>query len=314
MRALAADLGGTHVTCAVVEDDRLLASKTMDSAGAVDLATMLPAMGGAFDSLLRDARLRPAVCSGVVLSFPGIVDTRSGRILATLGKYDDAPALDLAGWTQQRFGLPMRIENDARLALMGEHYAGAARGTDDAVMFTLGTGIGGTAMMHGKILRGAHAHAGSVGGHFVVDYKGRKCACGGIGCAEAEASGSRLQQIAEEWPGFSQSALAAAGKLNFLTVFRQASAGDAVAIAVRDKCLHVWTSTVVTAVNAYDPDVVVLGGAVMGSAAIIVPFVQNYVDEHVWATWGRPKVRAAELGNNAALLAAVPLLQENPAE
>ncbi len=75
------------------------------------------------------------------------------------------------------------------MALLGERYAGAGRGFDDIVMTTLGTGIGGAAMIGGKLLRGKHAQAGCLGGHIPVKFGGRQCTCGAIGCAEAEASG-----------------------------------------------------------------------------------------------------------------------------
>ena len=90
------------------------------------------------------------------MGFPGIVDTWSGTIHCTLRKYDDAPRQNLAARFQRSFGLPFRIENDARMALLGEHEAGAARGCGNVVMMILGTGIGTAAMIKGQLLRGAH--------------------------------------------------------------------------------------------------------------------------------------------------------------
>jgi glucokinase len=91
--------------------------------------------------------------------------------------------IDLAEWFIENVGLPARIENDARMALLGESYAGAARGFTDVVMMTLGTGIGGVAMIEGKLLRGKHAQAGCLGGHIPAVFNGRPCTCGAIGCA-----------------------------------------------------------------------------------------------------------------------------------
>jgi glucokinase len=72
----------------------------------------------------------------------------------------------------------------------------------------------------------------------------------------------------------------------------------------------VWAANVVTQVLAYDPEVVVIGGGVMRSADVIIPFIQSYVDAHTWAVWGKPRILAAKLGNDAALLGGVPLMAE----
>src|SRR6266568_4218029 len=156
MKALSLDMGGTHIGCALVEDRRLLGSVAIPSQEAQSLASMLPLIEDALYTLLRANRTRPEDCAGIAIGYPGIVDTRTGKILSTLKKYEDAPSINLTGWTHDTFGLPFRMENDARMALLGEHYAGAAQDSEEIVMMTLGTGIGGSAMMNGKLLRGAH--------------------------------------------------------------------------------------------------------------------------------------------------------------
>ncbi len=308
MKALAADLGGSHARCAVVEDRAIVAQQALVMDGAESLASVLPLLAASLKALAKRAGWALADCGGVALSFCGIVDSRQNRILATNKKYDDAPAIDLAAWARREFGLALRAENDARMALLGEWHAGAAQGCNDTVMFTLGTGIGGAAMIGGRLLRGRHAQAGCLGGHSPVHFSGRECTCGAIGCAEAEAAGWSLPLICRAWPGFAASALARERRLDFAALFRQARARDAVAIAIRDRCLRVWAVNTVAAIHAFDPEVVVYGGGVMGSAEEIVPFLQAYVERHAWTPWGKVRVRAAKLGNDAALLAAPPLL------
>src|SRR5207249_10526624 len=91
---------------------------------------------------------------------------------------------------------------------------------------------------------------------------------------------------------------------------RRSSDLDAVALAVRDRCLGVWCAAAIALVHAYDPEIIVLGGGVMKSALSIIPILQSHVEKYAWTPWGKVQVRAAELGNNAALLGAVPLLSE----
>jgi glucokinase len=309
VKALAVDLGGTHAACAAVADREVLAVETVSLEAAHGLAGALPSIAEALKRAASSVGVPVPACAGLAFGFCGLVDSDAGRVLATNAKYDDAPGLDLAAWCRESLSLPFRIENDARLALLGERHAGAARGTDDAVMMTLGTGIGGVAMIGGRLLRGKHFQAGVLGGHLVADFEGRPCTCGGVGCVEAEASTWALPALCREAPGFAASALARRDRLDFEGLFACAAEGDAVAVAVRDRCLGVWAAGAVAMVHAWDPEVLVVGGGVMRSAAAVLPAIEARVHRHAWTPWGKVAVRAAALGERAALLGAVPLLQ-----
>lgn len=310
MKALAIDLGGTHATLAVVDGAKVLASNGLSLDRAQGLGPVLPLFASTLRSLLVKCNLQVRDIFGMAFSFCGLADSATGRILSTNQKYDDACVLDLPGWCSKEFGIKFKVENDARMALLGEWYAGAGRGVEDIVMMTLGTGIGGAAMMNGKLVRGKHVQGGCLGGHLPVLFTGRKCTCGAIGCTEAEASGWALPEITQQWPGFDQSALCKETEITFRAIFTHAEAGDKVAIGVRDRCISVWSAGAVGLVHAYDPEVVIIGGGVMASADVILPAVQDYVAKHSWTPWGTVKVKAAELGNHAGLYGAVPLLSE----
>jgi len=310
MRALALDMGGTHIGCGVVDEGRLLAHASLDAEGASSLADLLPAVADTLRGLLSEADVAAKECVGIAIGFPGIVDAYHGTIYSTLKKYEDAPKLDFAGWARKSFDLQLRIDNDARMALLGERYAGAGRGVENIVMMTLGTGIGAAAILQGLILRGVHGHAGCLGGHMTVKFEGRLCHCGNIGCAEAEASGWSMPLVAREWPGFAQSALAKLETLGFRELFLHAEQGDHVACEVRERCLRVWAANAVSLIHAYDPEILILGGGAMQGGEAILSFVQEYVNTHTWSSWGKTQVHAAVLGTTAALLGAIPLLTE----
>ena len=309
-RALAIDLGGTHANCAIIEDKKIIAQETLHAEPQHGLKILLPRLETAFKTLLSKAGLSTQDCAGLAFSFCGLVDFRSSKLLSTNQKYDDAPTLDIPGWSKQVFGLPLRIENDARMTLLGEWYAGAAQGFSDIVTMTLGTGIGGAAMIGGKLLRGKHAQAGCLGGHIPVQIEGRACTCGNVGCAEAEAAGWSLPNIVKEWPGFDQSVLSRNGHMDFKALFSASASGDRVAKEVQLRCLRVWAADAVGLIHSFDPDILVIGGGVMSNDEIIVPFVQDHVSRHAWTPWGKVQVRAASLGANAGLLGAIPLLTE----
>jgi glucokinase len=257
---------------------------------------------------MQGAGLSPGDIAGIAIGFAALVDFRVNRVLSTDGKYEDVKDIDLAKWIHENVGLPARIENDARMALLGESYAGAARGFTDVVMMTLGTGIGGVAMIEGKLLHGKHAQAGCLGGHIPAVFNGRPCVCGAVGCAEAEASGWSLPLVVREWPGATDSTLSRYPNVGFKELFEEAASGDKVAVAIRDRCLNVWAATAVGLVHAYDPEIIVIGGGVMKSANVIIPYIESYVHKYSWTPWGKVQVCAAELGNHAVLMGAVPLL------
>lgn len=309
--AIGIDLGGSHATIAVVAGDKILASRRVSLNSSQPLRPALDVFAASIRSLLQELHMNATDCEGVALGFCGLADARTGRVVSTNKKYDGAPSIDFNAWSQQEFGLRFGIENDARMALLGERHAGAAQGCDNLVMITLGTGIGGAAMVEGKLLRGRHAQAGCLGGHLPAKVGGRLCTCGAIGCLESEASGWALPIIAREWEGFSGSKLAQNDEINFQTLFELANAGDRVAIEVRRYCLQVWATGAVGLIHAYDPERIVIGGGVMRSAAAIIPYIQTYVNEHAWTPWGKVQIVAAQLGNDAGLFGAIPLLTGN---
>ncbi|MGA7635060.1 MAG: ROK family protein [Terriglobales bacterium] len=308
--AIGIDLGGSHATIAVVKSDQVLASHRISLDSGQALRPALDGFAAAIRKLVKDLQMNASECEGVALGFCGLADARVGRVVSTNKKYEDAPSIDFNAWCKEAFGLRFAIENDARMALLGERHVGAAQGCDNLVVITLGTGIGGAAMIEGKLLRGRHAQAGCLGGHLPAKVGGRACTCGAIGCLEAEASGWALPLMAHEWPGFAASKLARQN-VNFQMLFELAEAGDRVAAEIREYCLEVWAAGAVGLIHAYDPEKIVIGGGVMRSASVILPYIQTYVNEHAWTPWGKVEIAAAQLGNDAGLFGAIPLLTGN---
>ena len=310
MKVLAIDLGGTHANCAIVEGKTVIRSQVISTSGNGSLEATLPALAETLKALMVREKVHVDSVSGLAIGFCGLVDGVKRRIVSTNAKYEDGPDLDLPDWAEEHLGLPLWLENDARMALLGEWYAGAAMGSDDVVMVTLGTGIGGAAMMSGRLLTGKHFQAGCLGGHFPVRFDGELCTCGAIGCAESEAAGWSLPRVCRTWPDFENSMLAN-GNLNFENLFRCADAGDTVAQSICERCLKVWAVNAVALIHAYDPELLIYGGGVMRRGHSIVNYVQDYVTKHAWTPWGKVQVRPASLGNDAALLGAVPLIVQS---
>lgn len=310
MKTLVADFGGTRLKLGLLEAGRLVAQEIVPAQAQLPLRPRLPEIAAVLRRLAMTQGGSLAECAGLAVSFPSLMHPVSGRILTEFGKFRDAPEIDLAAWARHALGLPLAIENDARMALIGEWQHGAGRGCDNLVMLTLGTGLGTATVIEGRVLRGPHGQAGCLSGHLSVRYDGRHCACGNVGCAEAEASTVVLGQLARERSDFAGSALAQEAVLDYAAVFRHAAAGDACALALREHSLRVWGALVVNLIAAYDPERVVIGGGIAASGDVILPALQQHVDRHAMTPWGRVMVVRAELGDGSALLAGEWLLRE----
>jgi len=307
---LACDLGGTRMKFGIVRGGGVLAETIEPARAQEGLAPQLLVIRAAWLRLLERLHLGISDCVGISVSFPSLIDATTGRVLAEYGKYADAPRLDLRAWARAEFGLPLAIENDARMALIGEWRAGAGRGVDNLVMITLGTGLGTAAVIEGRVLRGRHGQAGVLGGHLTVRYGGRKCNCGNLGCAEAEASTSFLGELGPTLPEFDASPLRRVAPLNYGLVFQSAAAGDPCALRLRDHSLLVWGALAVNLIHAYDPELLILGGGIMKSADVILPAIERYVRDCAHTPWGRVKISASKLEDRAALVGAEWLLAE----
>jgi glucokinase len=313
MTTLAADIGGTSIKLGLVREGRVLASDRLPVRERSSLGPLLAPLAQRWRELLARTGIAIDQVSDVALAFAGAADTRSRRIVSTNDKFTDGPSLDLCQWARDAFGLPLSIDNDARAALVGEWRAGAGRGVDDLVMLTLGTGIGAAAVIDGRVVRGSHGMAGMLGGHLTVDLHGRRCTCGNIGCAEAEASTHRLPEIVAAIAKFRglDAAWRDAPSLNYALIFESASAGDPLAVAVRDHSLAVWSAAVVSLIHAFGPRRIVLGGGIVRGSPSIVATIQRYVDQYAWTPWGAVKVIGSELGDDAALIGCGHLQQES---
>jgi glucokinase len=301
--AFVADLGGTRIKLGLAEDHCLLAELCLDARSHEGLAPQLPRIATAYRSLCETTGTPPDACHILGMAFPSVI-ARTNRIAAAYGKYADAPQLDLAAWAIDELGMQLVIENDARLALIGEWKAGAGNDSNDLVMVTLGTGLGTAALVDGRVVRGRHGQAGVLGGHMTVRCGGRLCTCGNRGCAEAEASTSVVAQVARERADYAVSPLRTAQTADYETIFKLARAGDACAQGLRAEAIEIWSTMLVNLIHAYDPERVIVGGGILAGAKDFLPELERRTHAHAHTPWGRVEIVAARLGDGAALLGA----------
>lgn len=281
MPTLAIDFGGTEIKIGLAADAS--ASTRQGSKPTLLATTSIPATTSSADleavanavRSLQDRAL--ASVDAVGIAVPGVVDRR-GRLLHAHEKYDDFRDLDIAAWGAEAFAADsVVIENDARAALVGglaSLQTASSTTPDDAVLMTLGTGIGTAALVDGNLVRGAHGHAGILGGHVTVEITAERCPCGNIGCAEWLAGSDALARR-------DSSAASLRGLF---------ASNDEIDAAVADDFIRVWGAAAVTLCHMFDPDVLLLAGGVLRAGDRVRKPIERYVHEHLWPTAFRPPV------------------------
>lgn len=309
--AIGIDVGGTRLRAAIVgADGAVEAREATDRPTGHDTASFGAHLTTAIEDLVR--RLDPTLPVGIGIA--ALVDT-SGELV-------DAPNLDIAGYPlgdrlADALGRTVTVANDASAACLAEARLGAAAGHDDVVLLTVGTGVGGGALVGGRLLRGAHG-LGAEFGHLVVEDGGRRCPCGNHGCLEAYASGRAVGVLAASWldQGRASAALAREPVVDGEAVTRAAREDDPLALEVVEDAGRWLGVGIATLVNALDPAVVVIGGgAGEGLAPWLLPAARAAAEARVVGRHRRPlpSVVPADLGDDAGVVGAALLaLDEEP--
>jgi glucokinase len=269
-RVIGIDTGGTKLLAGVVDDDLAVHARVhrlwdrTDRAGVLD--TMIDAV--------EEARAAAPDVEAVGFGIPALVDR--DRAISQWSTHLPLEAVPFRDLMSERLGLPVYIDNDTNLALLAEQRRGAAQGAADALMLTLGTGIGGAVMIGGRLYRGATGSAGELG-HVVVDMEGPPCQgnCPNRGCLEVMASGTAIGRegalAAERHP---ESALgqarANARVVTGALVTELAHDGDAVAKEVLELVGRRLGVGLASLANAFDPDVIVIGGGAIAADEMLL--------------------------------------------
>ena len=303
MNYIGIDLGGTRIKIGLLENYKLIDSQILPAKSSDGLASHLTLIDVAIGQMLSSHSI--SSLEGIAMAFPGLVNPVTRTVLSTNKKYDDACELKLEEYYQKKWACPFFIDNDARMATVGEWKLGAGKGCDDLVMVTFGTGIGTSVVLQGQLLRGKHFQAGCLGGHFIVNYDGKLCTCGNIGCVEAEASTWSLTSLAHNHEHFYQSSLNDTGVIDFSKLFMAAKKGDSVAKEIKNHCIKIWAASIISYIHAYDPEQIILGGGILNSADDIIPIIKEKVEKQAWTPWGSVAIKAGQLGDYAGVFGAV---------
>jgi glucokinase len=272
------DIGGTKIAVALESlGGERIAGRRFPTLAPLGPEAIIGNIAAAVDEMSAEAR---AEVRAVGLGCPGSVDRERGTVLNPI---------NLPGWhefpvvrtIEERLGVPAAIENDAKLAALGEHAHGAGRGFKDIVYLTISTGVGGGVIVNNQLLR--RLGAGEVG-HMTILPDGPPCGCGSRGCLDALCSGTAIARRARELlaagePSALTQMVAGPGKITARTVAEAARAGDALARRVWDEMIHYLSIGVGNVVTILAPEAVVLGGGVASSGEQLLGPLRPLVEQ-----------------------------------
>lgn len=308
----ACDLGGTFTRVALIDKTGSIALEMTKPTPLKSAKDVIDGVEGILKELVETAGAQRGDLASIGIGVAGMVDTSTGVVAF-------APNLPLRNtpvkkMLNDRFKVPVFVDNDAAAATLGEAKFGAGKGINNLVMLTIGTGIGGGIVIEGELYRGETGSAGEIG-HMVIALDGPDCRCGNKGCLEALASGraiaARARGAVRRAGGKSLIMKLARGDLKAVTgevVAQAAMDGDATAISVLKETGRIIGVGLTNVVNIFNPKLIILGGGVMEGDKVILAAARAEVKKHALIpNRDTVKIVPSVLGNKAGLLGAAAL-------
>jgi glucokinase len=303
------DLGGTFIKF-LASDRRGGCSEILElptpDGGA---ASVVEQMVGGVRKVMEGGGLSNEHVLGVGIGSPGPLDIGAGIVLAmpNIPGMDNVPLRDMVA---EKLGVPVVLENDANAAAYGEYVSGAGKGSDDLVVLTLGTGVGGGIVISGEVLHGSH-NMGAELGHMILIPDGEPCGCGQRGCFEQYCSAKfmadrTMARIASESPQTVLSEIIAdKGSIDAKDINEARAGGDALAAEVWDQTTRYLAMGCVSLSRIFDPDKIVLaGGMAKAGDDLIRPVRKHFSDLHWSLTDIKTELDIATLGSDAGAIGA----------
>ena len=310
MYKLGIDLGGTNIVAGVVDENfKIVATAKRKTNTPRPAEEILDDMAAVALEAVENAGLKPEDIDSAGVGSPGAIDPVNGVVCFSnnLAFYN----VPMAQMLKERTGFDFYLENDANAAAYGEFVAGAGKGTNNFMMITLGTGVGGGIIIDKKLYSGSN-YAGAELGHVVISMDGEMCSCGRQGCWEAYASATALiRQTKQAMIKYPDSVMWKIcndniNNVNGLTAFDAMRQGDKAGKAVVDKYINYIAVGIANNINIFQPDVICIGGGVSKEGDNLIIPITEFVNGDNFARNIEKKalVKTADLGNDAGIIGA----------
>lgn len=303
------DLGGTAIKVGICnEEGQLLQTYEGPTETSKGVDTVIGNIEKYVRHIVEQSPYSWDQLAGVGAGVAGFTNIREGIIiLAPNVGFKDVPIRALL---EERLGKPVKIDNDANVAALGEAWSGAGRGVDNCVCYTLGTGVGGGIIVNGKIYQGFGGMAGELGHITVVpDLEAIQCGCGKMGCLETVSSATGIIRMAKDAvERGDRTSLALVGNIAAKEVFDAAKAGDEVALRIVNRAAYYLGKSMASVSAVLNPEVYIIGGGVSKAGEILFKEVRAVFNKLTPEPLQRGvRIVAAELGNDAGVVGAAGL-------
>lgn len=307
--ALAIDLGGTQLRAAMVSSaGSILSFATEPTQATQGPEAIIAQICRLLSEVLQQNPHQTPM--GIGIGAPGPLDPQAGVVIAppTLSGWNNVPLAEIIA---EHFSLPVRLENDANAAALGEWHFGAGRGVQSMVFVTVSTGIGGGVITDGRILHGRRGLAAEIG-HMTITNQGERCFCGSIGCFEAVASGTALGRRAtaqtKPFDGSMMRALSVDSDVSGRNVVDAARNGDALALALLEDEAHWLGIGFTNLLHLYSPDVIVMGGGISQGFDLLQERIAATIRSRAMPVYRSVPIVTAQLGHQAGLVGAASMV------
>jgi glucokinase len=305
----AADLGGTHLRVATVDQNGKIHFRLKQNTPRAETPDeIVRALVLAVRECEKHCAAAGKAIRAVSVVVPGSINADAGIVV----KAPNLPCLDgfnLTAALTAELRRPAILENDANAAALGEMWQGAGRDRCTLVCVTLGTGVGGGIILDGKLWRGVNDSAAEIG-HMCVDpFGGVACTCGSRGCLEVYASATAIVRMTREArPRYPDSVLPASENLTSETIYRAGIKGDELALEVFRRMGVYLGIGLANLINILNPEMIVIGGGVANGWDLFAKHMNHEVAERAFPLpAAEVKIVAAECGDDAGLLGAARL-------
>ncbi|MDU4934575.1 MAG: ROK family protein [Peptostreptococcaceae bacterium] len=295
MNYLSIDIGGTAVKIALVNQsgDVLILDKysvSFDNYETPILETVLKSI----DVFIDENNIHDI--SGICVSATGQIDVDKGEVIGTGGNIKNYDGSKIKEELEKKYKIRTTVINDANAAVLGELFLGKAKGYENVVMITVGTGVGGGIVVNGEVLNGRLGIGGEIG-HFSINNGGKPCSCGNRGCYERYASMTALIKRVEEELGIKG--------INGKDIFDRIPTDEDISNIV-DSWIEDISNGLVSLVHIFNPEIILVGGAVSEQKELFIDILREKVMRKVMPNFSVDlKVESAKLGNDAGLVGAL---------
>ncbi|MBE7048812.1 MAG: ROK family protein [Ruminococcaceae bacterium] len=311
------DLGGINIAIGLVDEEyNLLAKGSVPTVRERAFSDIMKDAAQLIQRLLTETGKTVNDIQSIGMGSPGTLDVKKKTIVKACS-FPKVHHSNVGTEIEKYFpGIPVYVGNDANAAAYGEILAGTSKGLANAVMVTLGTGVGGGIIIDNKIYAGFN-HAGAELGHMVLNFNGPKCNCGRSGCFECYASATALiKQTADMIQSYPDSIIHEMinhdpAKISGKTAFDAAKQGDRAGQKIVGKYIEYLGVGLLNIIHIFQPEAIIIGGGICKEGDYLLNPLNEYINQYIVTTdIPRTKLMTASLGNDAGIIGAAMLWKQ----